>query len=155
MTETTGTAELRLERAFAAPAAEVFEAWTSPEVLRRWWAAAPGWETPSAEVDLREGGRYRLSMKDPERGDEHTVGGKYREVSPPTRLVHTWSWEGDPEEMAGSADSVVTVEFHERDGTTNVVVTHEGFASDQIRDMHVHGWEACIANLSSRVLTPA
>jgi uncharacterized protein YndB with AHSA1/START domain len=155
MTETSKTAQLRLERTYAESPAEVFEAWTNPEVLRRWWAAGPDWETPAAEVDLREGGRYRLSMKDPNSGDEHTVVGEYREVSPPRRLIYTWSWESNPAEMQGSADSVVTVDFNERDGGTQVVVTHDGFADARIRDMHGAGWEGCLANLSSRVLTPA
>ncbi len=155
MTETGQTTQLRVERAYEEPPAEVFDAWTNPEVLRRWWAAGPDWETPTAEVDLREGGRYRLSMKDPSSGDEHTIVGEYREVSPPERLVYTWTWESNEDSMAGSAGSVVTVEFQERDGGTNVVVTHEGFADEQTSAMHVHGWEACLANLSARVLTPA
>ena len=54
---------LRIERTFAAPAQAVFEAWTSVEVLRRWWHAEHDWETPIAEVDLRVGGMIRLVMR--------------------------------------------------------------------------------------------
>ena len=62
MTEIGQEIALELSHRFAAPREKVFEAWTDPEVLRRWWAAAPTWDTPLAEVDLREGGSYRLSM---------------------------------------------------------------------------------------------
>ena len=94
---TTRQDALRMERRFEAAPEDVFDAWTNPEVLRRWWAAAPGWETPSAEVDLRAGGRYRLTMRDPEAGAEHTVGGEYVEVRRPDRLTYTWAWEPEPE----------------------------------------------------------
>jgi uncharacterized protein YndB with AHSA1/START domain len=144
--------ELRLERTFAAPAAEVFAAWTEPEVLRRWWAAQPGWQGAAAEVDLRVGGRYRLAMADPESGAVHAVGGEYLEVAPPRRLAYTWTWEGDPEEMRGSAGSLVTVEFRERAGRTDVVLTHTGFDDDHVRDLHGGGWGGCLDNLELRVL---
>jgi uncharacterized protein YndB with AHSA1/START domain len=85
------TEQLRLERTFAAPREEVFRAWTEPEVLRRWWAAAPTWECPVAETDVRVGGRYRLTMRDPDSGKEHTVGGEYVAVESPQRLVYTWT----------------------------------------------------------------
>ena len=61
MTEDSGYV-LRIERTFEASAEEVFDAWTSPEVMRRWFHAFPDWDTPDAEVDLREGGRIRVVM---------------------------------------------------------------------------------------------
>ena len=70
---------VRIERTFDAPAEKVFDAWTSPEVMRRWFHCEPDWETPEAEVDLRPGGRYRLAMQ-PTAGDPFVVGGTYREV---------------------------------------------------------------------------
>jgi uncharacterized protein YndB with AHSA1/START domain len=151
MTQQTQEAVLRMNRRFDAPRERVFEAWTSPEVLKDWWRAGPDWTTPEAEVDLRPGGSYRLAMRDPESGQTHTVVGEYREVQPPERLVYTWTWESNPTEMQGSAGSVVTVEFLDDGGATNVELTHTGFADDEIRDLHAHGWEACLANLE-RVL---
>lgn len=142
--------QLRLERSFAAPRDEVFQAWTEPEVLRRWWAAQPTWETPLAETDVRVGGRYRLSMRDPDSGDEHTVVGRYVEVEPPARLVYTWTWEGADQDSA-SADSIVTVEFRDDGDRTTVVLTHEGIADETSRDNHAHGWSGCLDNLESRV----
>lgn len=147
MTQQTQDTVLRLSRRFDAPRERVFEAWTSPEVLRRWWHAGPDWDTPEAEVDLRTGGSYRLAMRDPESGQTHTLVGEYREVQPPERLVYTWTWESNPDEMQGSAGTLVTVEFSDDGGSTVVDITHSGFATEEIRDLHVHGWEACLANL--------
>jgi uncharacterized protein YndB with AHSA1/START domain len=74
---------LRMERTFQAPAAKVFDAWTSEEVMRRWWHAEVGWETPEAEVDLRIGGAVRVVMRDPERDVAYGGGGVYTEIDPP------------------------------------------------------------------------
>jgi uncharacterized protein YndB with AHSA1/START domain len=156
MTETTETSEttmtsdtsLRLERTYEASPEEVFDAWTNPEVLRRWWKVNPEGSTPIAEVDLRVGGRYRLSMEDPT-GTTHTVGGEYQEVSRPKRLVYSWCWEqdnGQPDHV-----STVTVEFHADGEHTNLVLEHTGLASSESRDQHAHGWNACLDILQSRV----
>jgi len=142
--------ELVIERAFAAPRDAVFRAWVSPEVLRRWWGAGPDWTSPAVEIDLRPGGRYRLSMQDPS-GAVRTVGGEYVEVDPPRRLVYTWAWETHG--AADDAPTLVTVEFHEGGpGETTVVLTHTGFADGERRDLHRDGWELCLANLETRVL---
>jgi uncharacterized protein YndB with AHSA1/START domain len=153
MTEIGQEIALELEHRYAAPREEVFEAWTNAEVLKRWWAAAPTWSTPLAEVDAREGGGYRLSMRT-DTGDVHTVRGEFKEVSPPERLAYTWSWEEGPEPaMAGSESSLVVVEFLEDGDGTLVKLTHSGFANEQIREMHVQGWEAVLANLERSVFS--
>lgn len=142
---------LELTHRFEAPREKVFEAWTNPKVLKRWWAAAPTWDTPLAEVDAQEGGRYRLSMRTDE-GDVHTVRGEFKEVQPPERLAYTWEWEEGPESaMAGSEGTLVVVEFHEDGDGTLVKLTHSGFSSEEIKGMHVHGWQAVLENLERRV----
>jgi uncharacterized protein YndB with AHSA1/START domain len=139
--------DLRLERTFDAPPEEVFDAWTNPEVLRLWWAADPDWDTPEAEVDLRRGGRYRLTMRDPASGEEYTVEGEYTEVERPTRLAYTWSWIGNP------TDTFVTVEFRAAgEDATAVVVTHADLPSDEELAQHEHSWQACLDNLDERVV---
>ena len=65
MTEESGHV-VRIERTFAASAEDVFDAWTSPEVMRRWFHRAPDWDTPEAEVDLRVGGKVRVVMRRPD-----------------------------------------------------------------------------------------
>jgi uncharacterized protein YndB with AHSA1/START domain len=153
MPETGHDLALEMSHRFAAPRERVFEAWTNPQVLRRWWAAAPGWDTPRAEVDAQEGGRYRLSMRT-DTGEVHTVRGEYTEVRPPERLAYTWSWEEGPEPaMAGSENTLVVVEFLEDGDGTLVRLTHSGFADERIREMHVHGWGAVLANLERSVFS--
>jgi uncharacterized protein YndB with AHSA1/START domain len=148
-TETT----LRLERTYDARAEDVFDAWTNPEVLRRWWRPNPAWVTPVAEVDLRVGGRYRISMEDPESGTKHTAGGEYSEVSRPRRLVYTWQWEQD-DGQAGHT-STVTVDFHADGERTSVVLEHSGLESSQSRDSHTQGWGGILEMLQVQLLESA
>jgi uncharacterized protein YndB with AHSA1/START domain len=143
--------ELTVERTFDHPREDVFEAWTSPEVMRRWLAAGSDWTTPSAEVDLRPGGRVSVSMAEDGGEPVHTFEGVYLEVDPPERIVFTVEWLGDD---ADGVVSTVTVEFREHDGRTTVVLTHTGLASEESRDDHEDGWAKCLANLETRVVAP-
>ena len=82
----TDTRTLRIERTFQAPAEAVFDAWTSEEVIRRWWQAEHDWETTEAEVDLRVGGVVRVVMRDPDKDVEYGGGGtlhRDRAADPP------------------------------------------------------------------------
>ncbi|HSJ18316.1 MAG TPA: SRPBCC family protein [Solirubrobacterales bacterium] len=142
--------ELTVQRTFDSPREDVFEAWTSPEVMRRWFAAEPDWTTPTAEVDLRAGGRVCVSMAETGGEPVHTFEGIYLEVEPPERIVFTVEWQGDD---ADGVVSTVTVEFREHDGRTTVVLTQTGLASEESRDDHEDGWTKCLANLDVRVLS--
>ena len=115
---------LRIERTFDAPVEEVFDAWTSEEVLRRWFHGMADWETPTAEVDLRVGGTIRIVMRDPSGGTEAGATGEYRVVDPPRRLVFTWVWDDQPDQP-----QLIELEFSERDGR------HDG-VDDEQRDPH-------------------
>jgi uncharacterized protein YndB with AHSA1/START domain len=150
--ETATQTELRLERRFEATPEAVFDAWTNPEVLRRWWAVGPDWETPAADVDLRPGGRYRLTMRDPGAGAEHTVGGEYLEVRRPDRLTYTWAWEHETGGPDIGAPSRVTVAFVPDGGGTRVEIVHSGFPSEESRARHEHGWNAVLENLAKLTL---
>jgi uncharacterized protein YndB with AHSA1/START domain len=103
-----------MERTYQAPAAEVFDAWTSEEVIRRWWHAEHDWETTEAEVDLRVGGAIRVVMRNPHKDIEYGGGGKYTEVEPPTRLAFTWIWDGD------TTRQLIELNFEETGGATTV-----------------------------------
>ena len=142
--------KLTVERTFDFPREDVFEAWTSPEVMRRWFAAEHDWTTPVAEVDLRPGGRVRVSMAEAGGEPVHTFEGTYLEVTPPERIVFTVEWQG---EDADGMTSAVAVEFREHDGRTTVVLTHTGLASEESRDDHEDGWTKCLENLETRVLS--
>lgn len=145
-------AAFRLERSFAAPPEDVFDAWTNPQVLERWWTVQSSEGAPKCEVDLRVGGRYVLRMRD-EDGELHVVGGEYREVDRPRRLVYTWRWEGDGGPHPGHV-SVVTVEFRADGEVTTVVLEHSGLASEQSRTRHGAGWQAVLERLAQLTFAP-
>ena len=128
---------VRITRIIDAPREEVFQAWTEPEQIRRWWG--PGEFTcPEAEVDLRPGGSYRLAMQ-PTEGDPFIVGGTYREVEPPARLLYTWRWETGP--AADGSESLVSVEFNDRGSQTELVLTHTEFPASHGPAPYQMGWE--------------
>jgi uncharacterized protein YndB with AHSA1/START domain len=146
--EPIGGLILRLERTFRAPAQAVFDAWTTPEMLRLWWPAGSDWETPVAEVDPRVGGRLRLVMRSPN-GEEFGGRGEYVELSPPARLTFTWTWDGHQQH---EGTQLIEVDLEERpDGTTNVVLTNRGIGDEEARRSHREGWDASFDNLD-RVL---
>ncbi len=136
---------LVIERPFQAPAQAVFDAWTSKEVLRRWFYGQPGWETPEAHVDLRLGGSVRVVMRDPVKGVEHGGGGYYTEIEPPSRLVFTWTWDSDERE------TLIELDFEEVDGVTTVRLTHNSLRDRESVLNHEDGWNTCLDNLG-RVL---
>jgi uncharacterized protein YndB with AHSA1/START domain len=144
-----GERTLRMERIFAAPPDQVFDAWTSVETLRLWWPAGPGWDTPVAEVDLRVGGRLRLVMRDPS-GDEFGGEGTYVTVDRPRRLAFSWRWD---DAALGQGQQLVDVTFTGNgDGTTTVVLTNTGL-SEAEEQSHREGWDASFDNLDE-VLHP-
>ena len=124
--------ELVVTRTFNAPARIVFEAWTRPALLMRWWAPkSTGMSLLSCEADVRAGGRYRLEFG---RGDAKPMAffGKYIEVIPPSRLVWT------NEESTDGA--ITTLTFEEKDGTT-LLVMHELYPSKEALDHAIAGME--------------
>jgi uncharacterized protein YndB with AHSA1/START domain len=132
---------LHLERTFQAPADRVFDAWTSEEVMRRWFYGRSDWEAPVAEVDLRVGGAVRVVMRDPATGTEHGGGGQYTEIDRPTRLAFTWSWDDDDRE------TLVEVDFAEAEGATKVRFTHSNLRDAESAREHEAGWTTCFDNL--------
>jgi uncharacterized protein YndB with AHSA1/START domain len=134
---------LRIERTFQAPAEAVFDAWTSEEVLRRWFRAGEDWETPDAQVDLRVGGAVRVVMRDPHRDSEHSGGGHYTEIDPPTRLAFTWTWDNDDD----ARQTLIEIDFEEAEGVTTVRFTHSGLRDEDSVRSHEGGWTTCFDNL--------
>ncbi len=89
-------------------------------------------------------------MQDPEQPHPYIVGGEYREVNPPEKLVFTWIWEEMPLDISDWAPPVtlVTVEFFDCDGATEIVLTHEQFPDERMRDEHNNEWGGCIDRLA-------
>jgi len=110
--------QIQITREFAAPRQLVYKAYTTPELIRRWWSGDRG-EVTSAEVDLRVGGRWRYVMT-ANGGFEVAFHGEYREIVPDERLVTTEVYEGAPE-----GEAVVTHIFAEKDGRTTLTILME------------------------------
>ena len=145
--EARASSSVRITRTFAASRERVFRAFSEKEGVKVWFAEPShlAWlEEPT--LDLRPGGRYRFKVGDGTK--VWTVHGSYLEVEPPSRLVFTWLWENDPT-RGDSGDTVVTVELFDRDGQTEVVLTHEGFAGDLVRREHDQGWAECLDAIST------
>jgi uncharacterized protein YndB with AHSA1/START domain len=140
---------VRIERTFDAPAEAVFDAWTSPEVMRRWWHAGPEWETAEAEVDLRVGGKVRVVMRGRD-GSEVEAQGRYTLVERPLRLEMTWTFSDDP----SHSQQLIEVTFSESDGATTVAMVNSGIATDERRDAQDHGWRGCFDELERALAAP-
>lgn len=135
------TDDITLRRIVRAPRARVFDAWTKAEHLRQWWGPGPV-TCPEAEVDLREGGQYRIANRE-EDGNIIWIEGAFERVERPSELVYSWSI-GD-----GGAPSRVTVRFAEHPEGTELTLTHERIASDAIRENHLMGWNGCLDKLEA------
>ena len=123
----------------------VFEAWTRPELMARWFFPGAKW-TASVSADLRVGGRWKVVMLD-DAGARHSQFGEYREIVAPSRLVFTWSCP----ELA-VVDSVVSVVLTERGKHTELALTHELPPDPNVRRGHEEGWQGCLGNLEKMLL---
>jgi uncharacterized protein YndB with AHSA1/START domain len=125
-TERTSDRELVVTRTFNGPVHFVFKAWTTPELLMRWWVPKSlGITLVGCEVDARTGGRYRFVFDVPGQPEPMAFFGKYLEVTPPKRLVWTNEETDD--------GSVTTVTFEEKDGKTHLVL-HDLYPSKDALD---------------------
>jgi uncharacterized protein YndB with AHSA1/START domain len=123
-----GDRTIIISRAFNGPARIVFDAWTRPELVKRWWAPkSRGVSLSLCEADVRVGGKYRYVLRLPS-GDEMGFSGEYTEITPPTRLVFTQIFEP----MAEAGAVVCTIQFEEREGKT-FMVSHELYPSAEAR----------------------
>src|SRR5258705_13835990 len=115
----SGDRALVMTREFNAPRSLLFEAWTKPELLKRWMAGPEGWTMTVCEIDLQPGGSYRYEWKKEKTGEEMGMGGVYKEVVPEERVVATEKF--DMSWYPGGA--VVTTTLNEREGITTVETT--------------------------------
>jgi uncharacterized protein YndB with AHSA1/START domain len=134
--------EVRLERLIRASAEELFDAWADEEILKRWWHAERDWETPSAEVDPRVGGRLRITMRNPADGTEYGGFGEFTVFERPRRLAFTWTWDDDEQQRR----QLIEVEFIEKGPETLIVITHRGLPREELGDYR-EGWTASLDNL--------
>lgn len=131
---------LTIKRRLNAPPAKVYDAWTVPEKIARWWGPERG-ETLRAEADARVGGGFRIVFRTAD-GEEHDVSGVYREVVAGERLVFTWAWRSTPER-----ESLVTVTLKSDGDGTMLTLKHEQFFDAAARDRHHEGWSEALDKL--------
>lgn len=137
---------VQVKRTFAAPREKVFEAWTNPKMMAKWFPRGTTQMPPTKilEADVRASGKYRVDVECPVETDirqkrVYNMQGTYREVRPPEKLVFTWWW---PE--ADFAPSLVTVDFRAlgESNFTEVTLTHE-LLPEKEREEHRQGWIGC------------
>ncbi|MCG8695032.1 MAG: SRPBCC domain-containing protein [Minwuiales bacterium] len=127
---------LTMRRTFAADRERVFRAFSEGAQMAEWFGPE-GCTCRVSEYDCRPGGAYYLEIVTPE-GKPIPLSGAFREVSPPDRLVYTWMWGGDGN-MAG-LETLVTLDFVERDDGTELRLTHSRLQSDEQAESHRGGW---------------
>jgi uncharacterized protein YndB with AHSA1/START domain len=135
---------LQVERTFPASCEQVFQAWTDPTRLKRWFGPE-GFKTVVAEVDLRVGGKYLLGMQSAD-GSINYITGLYHEIQPPTKLVFSWQWAKEFDD-ARDDTMLVKIEFLSRGAETQVVLTHEQIPSETSKAQHEAGWIGCFDGL--------
>ena len=126
---------LELKRVLPGTAPLVFDFFTEPSQLARWWGPR-GFSAPSLEFDPRVGDRYRIEMQPPE-GDSFYLTGEFREVDSPTRLAYTFRWEDpDPDDI----ETVADLSFRDLGASTEVVLGQGPFKTEARRELHRGGW---------------
>jgi uncharacterized protein YndB with AHSA1/START domain len=111
--------EIRVTRDFDARRALVFDAFTKPELVRRWLLGPPGWTMPLCEIDLRVGGAYRYVWRSEKDGSQMAVGGVFREITPLERLVASEKFD----DAWYPGEALDTTEFVETRGITRTTIT--------------------------------
>ena len=132
---------LTIERIYDASPEEVWQAWTDPQALTKWFGPQETESVSRAEVDVQAGGRYHIEFATSD-GEHHDVSGVYREVQWLRKLVFTWAWRSTPER-----ESLVTILLEPAGTGTRLVFRHEQFFDEAARDNHERGWSGTFRKL--------
>lgn len=117
---------------------EVFEAFTNPDIMTKWFYGHEGW-TADVSNTLEVGGEYTVTMH-ATNGKDYVHVGEYRVIAPPEKLVFTWNSDF-------AQDTVVTVYFRRVENGTEITLEHEFLPTDEVREDHRRGWAVCLNNL--------
>ena len=142
--DTTGP-PVQVRRRVRAPAEQIFDLWTKPDLMVRWMSPYPGAVDCKASCDLRPGGAFSLVMSSAESSRE--VSGTYVEIDRPRKLVFTWIGP-----LTNNVNTLVTVELNPRGDETDLVLTHECLPTSAIVDGHTRGWGNILDHLADAVL---
>jgi uncharacterized protein YndB with AHSA1/START domain len=153
------TKDLVIERIFDAPREQVWRAWTDPELFMRWWGPST-FTSPTCRMDVRPGGRYVWSMRDPD-GNDYYSAGTFLEVTPPERLVYTDSFadkDGNiiPPSAYGMSDAfptelTVTVTLEDLGQRTKMRTTFSGMPEGPEKEMTAAGFNESLDKLTNAV----
>ena len=146
--KTAEKTSLEIVRFINVPTDRVYDAWTDPAQLRRWFGPKSV-RTRNITADVRVGGSYRWDLTSPD-GEEMSAFGEYKELTPGKKIVFTWQWDDD--EAWENRTSVVTIELSERDGGTELRLKHEQLPSEESRDRHNEGWNSLLDRLEQFLL---
>ena len=136
--------QLTINRTFKDSRERVFDAFTKKDAIQAWFGP-DGFTVPSVAIDAKPGGKYRIEMHSPE-GSVHVVTGQFREVNRPEKLVFTWAWL----DGAGvGPETLVTLVFKDKGGSTEMTLVHSGFATVEARDAHNGGWTSSLDCLTA------
>jgi glutathione S-transferase len=136
--------ELQQTRFIRAPREKVFDAFVNEQALRAWHCPR-GMTVTEGRSDARSGGQWQLAMVARD-GTRFAIGGSYRELKRPERLVYTWLWQGEGSPMPG-VETLIEVDLLERDGGTELRLRHSGFPAGAARDGHQQGWHSTLNHL--------
>lgn len=134
---------LVLRRTFTAERARVFRAWITPAALES-WLKPRGMKMTVRSLDARVGGSFRFELE-----NGTSIVGTYLQIVPPEKLVFTWSGEG-----IQGRETIVTLDFLERDTATEIVLTHEGLSTEAMRARAAGGWPSMLDALASVLSSP-
>ncbi|WP_144549584.1 SRPBCC domain-containing protein [Bacillus sp. X1(2014)] len=130
---------LQLNKTYPVKKERVFNAWTKPEELEKWWGPE-GMTTTIDEMNVEVNGKYKFNMHAPN-GATHVLTGEYLEIVSNEKLVYTWKWENGNDDFPATK---VTIEFLEKGNSTAVVVTHTELPSEEEAKNHNHGWTSSL-----------
>ena len=140
---------LHLELVLPAPRSVAFRMHAEPELLARWWGPK-GFSAPSIDLDLRVGGRYRITMQPPD-GDAFVLVGEFREVDPESGLTYTFRWEPpDPDDR----ETVVVFALRDLGESTALTIDQGTFATEERRALHEQGWTESLDRLRELITGP-
>jgi uncharacterized protein YndB with AHSA1/START domain len=134
---------LVMRRTFMATRLRVFRAWLEPEALER-WLRPRGMSMTVSSLDARVGGSFRFDLE-----NGSCIVGTYLHITPPERLVFTWSGTVTPER-----ETIVTVDFLDQGPATEVVLTHEGLSTPEFRERVEGGWPSLFDTLAELLSSP-
>jgi uncharacterized protein YndB with AHSA1/START domain len=139
-----GNVVLTVQRRINASAERLFDAWTRPELMKKWFHVGADWTTPVAEVDLKVGGLWKLQMTQPD-GVSYPSFGRYQVIDRPNKLVFTWHPLAKDD-----YETTVTLLFKKiSEDVTEIILINEGLKNEEDAGYYKPGWTGCLECLNS------